>query len=92
MEGTAERTRLMPGFADPAQEEKMWIKLEEWLSKKCPADFDFQMLTLETHYMNSIPLPSSRSDKLGFLSQAFHSNNRLNKQVAGIPYFTFSKV
>lgn len=48
MEGTAERTRFMPGFADPAQEEKSWIKLEEKPSKKSPAGFDFQMLTLET--------------------------------------------
>lgn len=45
MEGTAERTRLMPGFAGPAQEEKTWIKLQEKLSKPCPAGFDFQIRT-----------------------------------------------
>lgn len=60
MEGTAERTRIMPGFADPAPEEKTWVRLEEKLSKKCPAGFDFLMLTLETRYVSSIPSPPSR--------------------------------
>lgn len=60
MEGTAERTRVMPGFAGPAQEEKSLIQLQEKLSKACPAGFDFQILTLETPYVNSIPPPSPR--------------------------------
>lgn len=59
-EGTAERTRLTPGFAGPAQPEKTWIKLEEKLSKQCPAGLDFQMLTWETPYVNSIPPPPPR--------------------------------
>lgn len=58
----------MPDFADLAQEENILVKVEEKLSKKCPAGFDFQVLTLETRYMNSIPLPPSRSEKLSFLS------------------------
>lgn len=92
MEGTAERTRVMPGFAGPAHEEKSLIQLQEKLSKPCPAGFDFQILTLETPYVNSIPPPSARVTN--WVCSAKPSTAKQTEQaVPAIPSnFTSSKV